>query len=454
MHDIITKPEIKTANVSKVHGKTRIILTEVKTGKKKIIEHKNTFQSRIIAAQLRSLGAANNSPWQNETWAGRPLWRNLCGGILLFRDAITAPAEYAPATNLMVGNGAYGVTNNATPAELGSYNSIESATGGAASLTFVYDWGTSQGNGTIGCVCLTSELGGYIGYGNASGASASARSILQNQESNQNGAHLYYNGTKIRIVNVDYSTKKITIAKSNDGLEIASIFQGQNEETSEISYSGSPSGDGSGYTFARAISATEILIYKSTTEDQISSGSSAGLLIYDAATNTASVVTVSNTSGKTIIIIEGGLIRVTKDATGNYYIPAYNENALAKFDSTGTYIETYTGIGGASSGYNGIIAPGLAFSSMSASGSVMNIIYGSTPRPTNGSAPSALMHIDGYDVLALQQRSLLTTGNQLDKIVPYKNPLYLATINNLESAITKDSTQTMKVIYTLTEAGA
>ena len=34
----------------------------------------------------------------------------------------------------------------------------------------------------------------------------------------------------------------------------------------------------------------------------------------------------------------------------------------------------------------------------------------------------------------------------------YKNPLYLATINNLVTSVTKDSTQTMKVIYTLTEA--
>lgn len=34
----------------------------------------------------------------------------------------------------------------------------------------------------------------------------------------------------------------------------------------------------------------------------------------------------------------------------------------------------------------------------------------------------------------------------------WKNPLFLATINNLDTAVTKDNTQTMKIIYTLTAA--
>ena len=34
----------------------------------------------------------------------------------------------------------------------------------------------------------------------------------------------------------------------------------------------------------------------------------------------------------------------------------------------------------------------------------------------------------------------------------YSNPLYLATINNLQSAVTKSPSQTMKVTYTLSQA--
>ena len=297
MIDKATPLAIKDQEARKICGHTRIILPDVKTGKKKVFEHKNTFQSAYLTSYLRGLGIANNSPFGNSTWAERPLWRNLCGGILLFRDAITAPAEYAPATNLMVGNGAYGVTNNGNPAELGSYNSIESATGGANSLTFVYDWGTSQGNGTIGCICLTSETGGYIGYGNASGTNASLRNILLNQAANQAGAHAYYNGQRIRIVSVDYSTKKITVAKSNDCLTVASIFEGQNEATSEISYTGTPIGSGDGITTYRAASDSEIYIFKSAQANDIPNGSSGGLLFYNFKTDTAEVITINNTSG-------------------------------------------------------------------------------------------------------------------------------------------------------------
>ena len=34
----------------------------------------------------------------------------------------------------------------------------------------------------------------------------------------------------------------------------------------------------------------------------------------------------------------------------------------------------------------------------------------------------------------------------------YKNPLILATINNLDSPVTKTAAQTMKITYTLTKA--
>lgn len=439
-----TKLAIRDTEAREICGHTRIILTDVKTGKQKIVEHKNTFQSAYLTSYLRGLGLANNSPFGNSTWAGRPLWRNLCGGILLFRDAITAPAEYAPATNLMVGNGAYGVTNNGNPAELGSYNSIESATGGLNSLTFVYDWGTSQGNGTIGCICLTSEDGGYIGYGNASGNSASLRSIINNQESTAAGANAYYNGQRIRIVDVDYTAKKITVAKSNDCVTIASIFEGQNETQSEISFTGSPIGTGTTNLFCRPVSETELFIWKSTTADTIPAGSSGGLLFYDFTTDTAEVVTITNTSGKQLSVYESPTVPIAKDSAGNIYIKAADNN-LAMFDSSGTFIRLYSGI----SSIPGSILPGMVCAAANAS-SPINIIYGADARPTNGVMTTQYMHFSGIDAICRQD----ATVSGSNYIRPYKNPLYLATINNLDSAITKDSTQTMKVIYTLTEAGA
>lgn len=444
MIDKATKLALTGPQAQTICGRTRIELTDTRTGKKKIVEHKNTFQSAYLTSYLRGLGLAKNSPFGNSTWAGRPLWRNLCGGILLFRDAITAPAEYAPATNLMVGNGSYGVTNNGNPAELGSYNSIESATGGSNSLTFVYDWGTSQGNGTIGCICLTSEDGGYIGYGNASGNSATLRSIINNQESTAAGANAYYNGQRIRIVDVDYTAKKITVAKSNDCVTIASIFEGQNETQSEISFTGSPVGEGDMNVFCRPVSETELFIFKSGTVPTIPSGSSGGLLFYDFTTDTAEVVTITNTSGKGLSVYESPNIPIVKDSAGNIYIKADGNN-LAMFDSTGTFVRLYAGI----PAIPGSILPGMVCAAANAS-SPIKIIYGADARPTNGFMTAQYMHFSDIDAMCRQDRTL--SGENY--LRPYKNPLYLATINNLDSAITKDSTQTMKIIYTLTEAGA
>lgn len=450
MIDKATKLALTGPQAKKICGRTRIELTDTRTGKKKVVEHKNTFQCAYLTSYLRGLGLANNSPFGNSTWAGRPLWRNLCGGILLFRDAITAPAEYAPATNLMVGNGSFGVSNSATPAELGSYNSIESATGGANSLTFVYDWGTSQGNGTIGCVCLTSEQGGYIGYGNASGANATLRNIIVNQESTQAGANAYHNGKRIRILDVDYTAKKITVAKSNDCVTIASIFEGQNEITSEVSFTGTPLGSGTTNLFCRAVSENELFIFKSAQGDNIPSGSSGGLLFYDFTDNTAEVIIINNTSGETLSPYQSGpQLGVTKDGSGNIYIAASN-GKLAKFDSTGTFVKLYNDIGGYSS-VSGMITPEIPFSASGTSVPI-NMIYGADARPTNGSAPAQLMHFSGIDALCRQNDA--RAANVAGYLLPYKNPLFLATINNLDSPITKDSTQTMKIIYTLSEASS
>ena len=449
MNDKTNAFAINSMDCRKIKGHTRIELTKVATGEKKVIEHDNTFQSSLLTAFLRSFGVANNNPFANSTFAGRPLWRNLCGGIFLFRDEIQAPASYMPAGNLMVANGSYGVTNNGNPSELGSYNSIESSTGGANSISFVYDWGTSQGNGTISCVCLTSELGGYVGYGNASGNSASLRSIFENQESTRKDAHLYYNGKHYRVTSVDYTAKKITYVEGNDEITVASIFQGQNETTKQATYSGSPIGNGTSTTMARAISDTEIVIFKSSTSDTIPNGSSASLLILNIATNTARLQPIVNTSGRNLTLVVSRGIRFMKDSNNHYFLTTSTENYLEEFDEDGVFVAEHSAAGGSTT-YGGPVAPGL-FGYATNGDSKIIINDGTNDRPTNGKFTSVLpMHNTDYDAFFVNTTSDIDHPDSAVK--PYKSPLYLATINNLDNPVTKDSTQTMKVIYTLTEA--
>lgn len=448
--------DIERPETIKIKGRTRIELTTVKTGEKKIIEHENVFQSQFLASFLRSFGAANNNPFSNATWKSRPVWRNLCGGVFLFRDAITAPAEYMPAGNLMVANGSFGVTNSSNPPELGSYNSIESSTSGSNSLSFVYDWGTSQGNGTISCVCLTSETGGYIGYGNESGYSANLRSLLENQDSSANGARFFYNGKKYNVLAVDMTNKKVTIEKSIDQITKVSIFQGQDGAATEYTYTGDVAGNSSsGTIMTRRLSETEFAIIKCNQFQSITlaNGSAARFLVFNVSTNTLRVQEITNTSGADIRICEAAtsnVINLIADSTGNYYMSKSN-GELAKFSSAGVYqgiVSTHTAV----LAPKGILTPELLYTQPGYSnGDAMWIYDGTNERITNGFAMESqgaqIDYIAGIDAICYASRAAYDLS-------PFKNPLYLATINNLDSPITKDSTQTMKVVYTLTEANA
>ena len=92
-----------------------------------------------------------------------PICPNTIGGILLFQDAITEDENtiYAPSSNQCIGYASNDV--NATANVLrGSLNLTESKATDKG-YKFVWDFTTSQGNGTITAVCLTHKQGG-VGY--------------------------------------------------------------------------------------------------------------------------------------------------------------------------------------------------------------------------------------------------------------------------------------------------
>ena len=76
----------------------------------------------------------------------------------------------------MTANGAYGVVSNDSVTEMGSYNSAESGWTSDGKYKLVWDYTTTQGNGIINCLCLTSANHGYIGEGNATSMTAKATS--------------------------------------------------------------------------------------------------------------------------------------------------------------------------------------------------------------------------------------------------------------------------------------
>ena len=148
-------------------GKTTIELTDVNSGKVEVIEDTNMI-TNALQEFLRGYGMWGSNVLLDEKIRTSELWVNLLGGLLLFDTELEENADniFMPPGIKMIGNGSKDVVNTGTVTELGNYNPTESGVQPDGSIKFVYDFSTSQGNGTIKSVCLTSRIGGYEGMGN------------------------------------------------------------------------------------------------------------------------------------------------------------------------------------------------------------------------------------------------------------------------------------------------
>lgn len=435
----------------KVKGHTKIELTDVKTGKKQIIEKDNAFQAGVLAKYMRSMGAYNNNPYANSTWAGQPIWRNLCGGIFCFRDPIDNSedeVEYMPAGNEMVANGAYMVNNAGTPIELGSYNEVESSTSGNDSVTFVYDWLTSQGNGTISCVCLSTEIGGYIGYGNPSGVAASTKKSLTANQSSANINYAVYDNHRWSF---SYSGTTLHVTKTPIEVSKGSIFDGLGV-SHDVTFSGSISSAGIKWVCYLGGGKIGIFPHHSTGSgtSNLNNGASYYFLIYDCEADTATRKTLTNNTGETLQIdyyynrtslgIKGAdeqYVYLNNSANDKTYKFDIETGAGTLLINAGIWESNGSGSSGALMPDRSLIYTGTAW------------IYdrvNDTILPCNASG--GFMHYnDSLDALGYHYMNYGETTYGI-----YKNPLILATINNLDTPVTKTAAQTMKITYTLTKA--
>lgn len=153
-------------------GTTKIELTNVKTGEKEVIEKDNLVTNVLNDLVTRNPFLQNMEDTEvsymniNDSF---PICPNLVGGILLYEDAIEENADnyYAASTNNLVGYSSNTV-NSGTDERRGSLNQTESGVLETNDgYRFVFDFTTSQANGTISSVGLTSKWGGVEGYGSA-----------------------------------------------------------------------------------------------------------------------------------------------------------------------------------------------------------------------------------------------------------------------------------------------
>ena len=170
---IVEKAKTVTIGGSKLKlpkkGYTKIELKNVYTGEKQVYEDEN-MMTNAIEKYFSDNGML---AYPTNDFINGSIVNRMLGGIVLFDNTLEEDADNLfPYGALMTANGSLNVTNSGNPTELGTYNPLKS---GWIDGKFVqtYDWNQDHGNGTIACACLTSQLAGYIGFGNKSGTRVS-----------------------------------------------------------------------------------------------------------------------------------------------------------------------------------------------------------------------------------------------------------------------------------------
>lgn len=150
-------------------GHTKIELTDVNTGEVEVIEHDNMITSAIEKELLSSNGimptCLNAKVYTN--LFDYDYLRNLFGGIFLFNQPLSDNKDdyFIPFDNEMIGYGYFNTTNSGNNVQLGSYSNSESGFQDDGSFKWVYNFDTSQANGQISSVALTSYVSGVLSAG-------------------------------------------------------------------------------------------------------------------------------------------------------------------------------------------------------------------------------------------------------------------------------------------------
>lgn len=438
-----------------IHGETEIILKNPKTGLVDRVHSENTFQSDVLAKALRYNGAARSAPFLVDAMRSDYTYKQTLGGLLLFRDSITVGSHYMPAGNRMTGNGYYGGLNGGNPTELGSFNSSESSFSHDA-CTQVYDYTTSQANGRISCVALTSRVGGMMGYGNPGGVSSNMVNIRGNTNPTVVNPLFDANQSRRRVTigNTQYvlwalQDDKIYIRKYDVDVSQYSMFSGT---FSEVALSTAGMHTASEYRKTRLtwgkldmfVAGGKIYF---TNNDDITYSSAEPIYywVYDPTNDTFNELTfnwpLASTFVSAAMAICHGLIIFT-----GYSVT----KALVFNQSTGAFVEEVGGWNGSASSHYGAREFHGGLITFSASWD-SNMIYVYDPvnhtcYPMNGNSGDNcnLMYEPTND-------ALLTIRDYYSRFENYitNSPLYLATINNLGTPVIKDATRTMKVLYRL-----
>lgn len=153
-------------------GHAKIELTDVTTGEKQVTEHDNMITNAIQKEVLVSRGLIP-SPAFCEAYNSNSLnnsYNNaiqLFGGMYLWKNALTTDADdyWIPADNELVGYSYVDAENSGVNKQLGSYSKVQSGTQSDGSYKHVWNFSTDQANGEIGAISLCPNVAGALSAG-------------------------------------------------------------------------------------------------------------------------------------------------------------------------------------------------------------------------------------------------------------------------------------------------
>jgi len=407
-------------------------------------------------------------------WTGNllPICPNMIGGILLFSKALEENADniYVQSDNLPVAYASNNVNSTANTAR-GSMNLTESKKLDNG-YKFVWEFTASQGNGTIAAIGLTSALGGQNGFGSSVAdastflqlkevdigniAKANQMMLFETVEVDFEKDILYsitYEGTSIRVrkvripifsIGLNENIDDTTLTVLEDKAIPVSTFQLLGDYTSYGAFFDGK--DGYWYGFSN---------------EENSSGD-ATMLWVKISKEDYSITEGSWTLSNAYLMSVGEL---EKDSSypekicqscmrnGYLYVPAYNKKGIYKINVNNSADVTLIPFG-FTSGHKTLCESGTCELYLTLIG---DLIVGGDYQIT---AADTVIKTKGNERLnhaatpLFQYKNFLlgwggSYGNEYRTM--YLFTPYLATINNLTSAVVKTTDKTMKITYTLTE---
>ena len=404
-----------------------------------------------------------------------PICPHMIGGLLLFSNALTEDEDviYAPGSNLPVGYASNDV-NSTMNTRRGSLNLVESGpvTGG---YQFVWEFTAGQANGTIAAAALTHADGGKNGFGSSVGDSSAFLLVKRVSLSSLSVDQVLM---LFRVVSLDFEgslawslsfeddavmIRKLRMPLLSIGLLESlggafSLLQETVLTPSVFAFSSGyrsrgaffDGGDGYWYGFSNEenVSGDAVVLWIRISQEDFSftegSWTLQGVHLLTIGETARSGSSLTNTSiTRNAVVLSGYLYVIAADLSGVYKINVLNPLDVTLI--TLGFVSAYVPVGGSVSNHGVYLM------------AVNDLVYGGDfLLQPNGSVVRLAGDVKVENLVSpffqFREFGLCFTGNRTSSGMGfYVLAPYLATVNNLETAVVKSGDQTMKITYTLTE---